>query len=111
MQESDDDSDSSEEIESIPVSEPAVPLEQPKPKATPDSPNRSTWSNSSMKVEQATLKEHKDHNALIAKGQVLKDKINKADVRTERGKAEFREVWRQVASPAFVYSPTTPLWS
>jgi ribosomal protein L25 (general stress protein Ctc) len=64
-----------------------------------------------MKVEQATLKEHKDHNTLVAKSQALKDKINKADVRTEGGKAEFREVWRQVASPAFMYSPTTPLWS
>ena len=64
-----------------------------------------------MKVEEATLKEHKDHNTLVANSQALKDKVEKADVRTEQGKTEFREVWRQVTPPAFVYSPTTPLWS
>ena len=100
------DSDSSE-IEPIQVSSPAVPL----PEATPSSPNKSTWSGGSARVGEATQKEIKEHGQLVLKVQNLRGKIEKADVRTENGKKEFREVWRQVASPAYMYSPTIPLWS
>jgi hypothetical protein len=114
-QERDDDwnsSSDSSEIEPIRVSSPVVPLAGiTQPGTTPNSPNRSTWSGGSMRVVEAATKEHRDHNQLVAKVQSLKEKIEKTDVRTEDGKQEFREAWRQVASPAYMYSPTIPLWS
>ena len=62
-------------------------------------------------MASATSKELEKHNALVAKAQHLKIAIEKADVRTKDGRQEFRETWRQVASPAYMYGPTIPLWS
>ena len=59
----------------------------------------------------ATAKELDKHNALVQRAQQLKVQIEKADMRTEDGKREFRETWRQVASPAYMYGPSIPLWS
>ena len=92
------------------MSSPAVPLvEQGQPGSTPNSPNKSTWSGGSTRVSEATAKEIEKHSQLVSKAHHLKEKIEKADVRTEDGKKEFREVWRQVASPAYMYGPTIPL--
>ena len=59
----------------------------------------------------ATIKEVEKHSALVSKAQHLRIAIEKADVRTEDGRKEFRETWRQVASPAYMYGPAIPLWS
>ena len=59
----------------------------------------------------ATNKELEKHNALVSRAQQLKISIEKADMRTEDGKREFCETWRQVASPAYMYGPSIPLWS
>ena len=93
----------------IRMSPPAVPMTQPG--STPSSPNKSTWSGGSMTMATATAKELDKHNALVQRAQQLKVQIEKADMRTEDGKREFRETWRQVASPAYMYGPSIPLWS
>ena len=62
-------------------------------------------------MASASTKESANHNALVSKAQHLKIAIENADVRTEDGKKEFREVWKQVASPAYMYGPTIPLRS
>jgi hypothetical protein len=59
----------------------------------------------------ATIKEVEKHSALVSKAQHLRIAIEKADVRTGDGRKEFRETWRQVASPAYMYGPAIPLWS
>jgi hypothetical protein len=102
------DSDSSD-MEPIPIPPPAVPMGQPG--STPNSPTKSTWSGGSMTMASATSKELEKNNALVAKAHHLKISIEKADVRTEDGRQEFRETWRQVASPVYMYGPTIPLWS
>ena len=48
---------------------------------------------------------------MVSKAQHLKIAIEKANMRTEDGRREFRETWRQVASPAYMYGPAIPLWS
>ena len=59
----------------------------------------------------ATNKELEKHNALVSRAQQLKVQIEKADMRTADGKRKFCETWRQVASPAYMYGPSIPLWS
>ena len=99
----------SADMEPIPMSPPAVPMGQPG--STPNSPTKSAWSGGSMAMASATSKELEKHNAPVAKAHHLKIAIEKADVRTEDGRQEFRETWRQVASPAYMHGPTIPLWS
>jgi hypothetical protein len=93
----------------IRMSPPAVPMTQPG--STPNSPNKSTWSGGSITMATATNKELEKHNALVSRAQQLKISSKKADMRTEDGKREFCETWRQGASPAYMYGPSIPLWS
>jgi hypothetical protein len=106
---SDSDSSEVELIQPIDMSPPAVPM--PQTRSMPNSPNKSTWSSGSTTMATATNKEVEKHSALVTKAQHLKTSIEKADMRTEDGRRAFREAWRQVASPAYMYGPAIPLWS